>query len=194
MDCCCCCWVASVVSDSVRPHRRQPTRIPHPWDSPGKNTGVGCHFLLQCMKVKSESEVAPSCLTLSDPMDRSLPGSSAMGFSRQEYWSGVPLPSPLIWIMHLELLNTSIEKPNFLLRLYAFPSLPPSLSLSLSLTVLNSLRDLSPQIRDQPRPTVVEMPSPNLTTVTPGNSHFSHFCQWWTCNALRVRRKALSNR
>ena len=59
--CCCCCYVASVVSDSVRPHRRQPTRLCHPWDSPGKNTGVGCHFLLQCMKVKSESEVAQSC-------------------------------------------------------------------------------------------------------------------------------------
>ena len=57
------------MSDSVRPHRRQPTRLPHPWDSPGKNTGVGCHFLLQCMKVKSESEVAQSCPTLSDPMD-----------------------------------------------------------------------------------------------------------------------------
>ena len=56
-------------------------------------TGVGCHFLLQCMKVKSESEVAQSCPTLSDPMDCSLPGSS-MGFSRQQYWSGVPLPSP----------------------------------------------------------------------------------------------------
>ena len=51
------------MSDSVRPHRRQPTRLRHPWDSPGKNTGVGCHFLLQCMKVKSESEVAQSCLT-----------------------------------------------------------------------------------------------------------------------------------
>ena len=53
----------SVVSDSVRPHRWQPTRLPHPWDSPGKNTGVGCHLLLQCMKVKSESEVAQSCPT-----------------------------------------------------------------------------------------------------------------------------------
>ena len=52
--CCCCCWVTSVVSDSVRPHTGQPTRLPCPWDSPGKNTGVGCHFLLQCMKVKSE--------------------------------------------------------------------------------------------------------------------------------------------
>ena len=69
----------SVVSDSVPPHRRQPTRLPHPWDSPGKNTVVGCHFLLQCMKVKSESEVAQSCPTLSDPMDCSLPGSSIHG-------------------------------------------------------------------------------------------------------------------
>ena len=67
------------MSDSVRPQRRQPTRLPHPWDSPGKNTGVGCHFLLQCMKVKSQSEVTQSCLTLSDPMDCSLPGSSVHG-------------------------------------------------------------------------------------------------------------------
>ena len=67
------------MSDSLRPHRWQPTRLPHPWDSPGKNTGVGCHFLLQCMKVKSESEVAQSCPTLSDPMDCSLPGSSIHG-------------------------------------------------------------------------------------------------------------------
>ena len=74
-------------------HRQQPTRLPHPWDSPGKNPAVGCHFLLQCMKVKSESEVAQSFPTLSDPMDCSLPGSSVHGFSRQEYWSGVPLPS-----------------------------------------------------------------------------------------------------
>ena len=78
----------------MRPHRRQPTRLPCPWDSPGKNTGVGCHFLLQCIKVKSESEVTQSWWTLSDPMDCSLPGSSVYGFSRQEYWSGVPLPSP----------------------------------------------------------------------------------------------------
>ena len=77
--CCCCCWVASVMSDSVRPHRWQPTRLPHPWDSPGKNTGVGCHFLLQRMKVRSESEVSQSCPTLCDPMDCSLPGSSVHG-------------------------------------------------------------------------------------------------------------------
>ena len=76
---CCCCRVASVMSDSVWPHRWQPTRLRCPWDSPGKNTGVGCHFLLQCMKVKSESEVAQSCPTLQDPMDYSLPGSFVHG-------------------------------------------------------------------------------------------------------------------
>ena len=61
------------------PHRRQPTRLPHPWDSPGKNTVVGCHFLLQCMKVKSKSKVSQSCPTLSYPTDCSLPGSSVHG-------------------------------------------------------------------------------------------------------------------
>ena len=78
----------------VRPHRRQPTRLPRPWDSPGKNTGVGCHFLLQCRKVKSEREVAESCSTLSDPMDCNLPASSIHGIFQAKYWSGVPLPSP----------------------------------------------------------------------------------------------------
>ena len=67
------------MSDSVQPHRQQPTRLPHPWDSPGKNTGVGCHFLLQCMQVKSESEGAQSCPTLLNPMDCSPPGSSIHG-------------------------------------------------------------------------------------------------------------------
>ena len=67
------------MSNSVRPHRRQPTRLRRPWDSPRKNTGVGCHFLLQCIKVKSESEVAQSCPTLSNPMGCSLPGSSVHG-------------------------------------------------------------------------------------------------------------------
>ena len=82
------------MSDSVRPHIRQPTRLPRPWDSPGKDTGVGCHFLLQYMKVKSESEVAQLCPTLSDPMDCSLPGSSVHGIFQARDWSGVPLPSP----------------------------------------------------------------------------------------------------
>ena len=92
-----------LLADSVQPHRRQPTRLSRPWDSPGKITGVGSQCLLQCMKVKSESEVTQSCLTLSDPMDCSLPGSSihgifqarvlewgAIAFSgRGEYKSGI---------------------------------------------------------------------------------------------------------
>ena len=81
------------MSDSVRPHRRQPTRFLRPWDSPGKNTGVGCHCLLQCMKVKSESEVTQSCPTLSDPMDSSLPGSSIHGIfqARVQEWGAIAL-------------------------------------------------------------------------------------------------------
>ena len=80
---------------TVRPHRRQPTRLLCLWDSPGKNPGVGCHFLLQRRKVKSQSEVTRSCLTRSHPMDCSLiQAPLSMGFSRQECWSGVPLPSP----------------------------------------------------------------------------------------------------
>ena len=78
-SCCCCCQVTSVVSDSVRPHRQQGTRLLCPWDSPGMNTGAGCRFLLQCMKVKSENEVAQSFPTLRDPMDCSLPGFSVHG-------------------------------------------------------------------------------------------------------------------
>ena len=79
------------MSDSVWPHRRQPTRLPRPWDSPGKNTGMGCHFLLQCRKVKSESEVAQSCPALSDPMDCSPPGSSVHGIfqARVLEWSTI---------------------------------------------------------------------------------------------------------
>ena len=79
------------MSDSVQPHRWQPTRLPCPWDSPGKTTGVGCHFLLQCMKGKSESEVAQSCPTLRDPMDCSPPGSSVHGIfqARVLEWAAI---------------------------------------------------------------------------------------------------------
>ena len=80
------------MSDSVPPQRRQPTRLPRPWDSPGKNTGVGCHFLLQCMKVKSESEVAQSCPTPSDPTDSSLPGSSVHGILQARVLEWVAIP------------------------------------------------------------------------------------------------------
>ena len=79
------------MSDSAQPHGQQPIRLPHPWDSPGKNTGAVCHFLLQCMKVKSESEVAQSCPTLSDPVDCSIPGSSVHGIfqARVMEWGAI---------------------------------------------------------------------------------------------------------
>ena len=79
-------------------HRQQPTRLARPWDSPGKNTGVGCHFLLQCMKVENESEVAQSCLTLSDLMYRSLPGSSVHGIfqARVLEWGAIAFSNVLL--------------------------------------------------------------------------------------------------
>ena len=85
------------MSNSVQPHRRQPSRLPHPWDPPGKNNGVGCHFLLQCMKVKSESEVAQSCPTLRDPMDCSPPVSSVHGIfqARILEWGAIAFSGPL---------------------------------------------------------------------------------------------------
>ena len=91
------------MSDSVRPQRRQPTRLPRSWDSPGKNTGVGCHFLLQCMKVKSEREVTQSCLTLSDPMDCSLPGSPVHGIfqARVLQWGAIAFSK---WILMLTII------------------------------------------------------------------------------------------
>ena len=87
--CCCCCCVSSVVSNSVRPHRWPPTRLLCLWDSPGKNTGVGCHCLLQCVKVKSFSRVQ----LLATSWTAAYQAPPSMGFSRQEYWSGVPFPS-----------------------------------------------------------------------------------------------------
>ena len=96
------------MSDSMRPHRQQPTRLHHPWDSLGKNTGVGCHFLLQCMKVKSESEVAQWYPTLlATPWTVAYQAPPSMGFSRQEYWSGVPLPSPIIHLNTSKCLSIS---------------------------------------------------------------------------------------
>ena len=97
----------------MRPHRLQPTRLFHPWDSPGKNTEVGCHFLLQCMKVKSESEVAQSCLTLQDPMDCRLPGSSIHGIfqARVLEWvainggRGQQILNHFIELNHIELIE-----------------------------------------------------------------------------------------
>ena len=99
------------MSDSVRPHRRQPTRLLHPWDSPGKNSGVGCHFLFQRMKVKCESEVTQLCLTLRDPMDCSLPGSSVHGIFQARVLEELPFPSPEMFIYLLDtILNSSMAE------------------------------------------------------------------------------------
>ena len=107
---CCCCWVASVVSDSVRPHRRQPTRLSHPWDSPGKNTGVGCHFLLQCMKLKSESKATQSCLTRSDPRDCSLRGSSVHGIFQARVMDWVAIAFSCLMLKNLLFLYPFFPK------------------------------------------------------------------------------------
>ena len=97
--CCCCCCITSVMSNSVQPHRWQPTRLPSPWDSPGKNTGVGCHFLLQCIKVKVKS--LSRVWLFATPWTAAHQAPPSMGFSRQEYWSGVPLPSPLYCVPNI---------------------------------------------------------------------------------------------
>ena len=99
------------MSDSVRPHRRQPTRLPRSWDSPGENTGVGCHFLLQCMKVKGEIEVSRSCPTLSDPMDRSPPGSSVHAIFQARALERVAIASPLTVCRTLQNLTPTSQRP-----------------------------------------------------------------------------------
>ena len=116
-----CCQVTSVVSDSVRPHGLQHTRLLCPWDSPGKNTGVGCHFLLQCMKVESESEVTQSCLTLSDTMDCSLPGSSIHGIFRATVleWGAIAFSQDMYYLSRfiLLLIPNSKHLPDKLFRI-----------------------------------------------------------------------------
>ena len=104
---------------TVRPHRRPPTRLPHPWDSPGKNTGVGCNFLLQCIKVKSEREVAQSFPTLRDPVDCSLPGSSVHGIFQAKVleWGAIALSREGAWLSVIEVAQT------WELDLYSVPSL-----------------------------------------------------------------------
>ena len=89
----------SVMSDSVRPQRQQPTRLHCPWDSPGKNIRVGCHFLLQCMKWKMKVKSLSRVQLFETPWTAAYQAPPSMGFSRQEYWSGVPSPSPDIVIV-----------------------------------------------------------------------------------------------
>ena len=114
------------MSNSVQPHRQQPTRPLCPWDSPGKNTGVGCHFLLQCIKVKSESNVAQSCRTLSDPMDCSLPGSFLHGIFQARVLEWVAIVNKL-WFRSLHstrlhytfvTLVRHLENKNFIFQDY----------------------------------------------------------------------------
>ena len=102
------------MSDSVQPCRWQPIRLPRPWDSPGKNTGVGCHFLLQCMKVKSESEIAQSCPT------SAYQAPPSMGFSRM-YWSGLPLPSLVRPLAASKRIYTNTHLSGLLLPLLLSP-------------------------------------------------------------------------
>ena len=92
-------------------HRQQPTRLPPPWDSPGKNTGVGCHCLLQCMKVKSESEVVQSFPTLSDPMDCSPPGSPIHGIFQERVlkWGATAFSTADILVAKLIWLSTPCD-------------------------------------------------------------------------------------
>ena len=123
------------MSDSVRPHRQQLIRLLCPWDSPSNNTGVGCHFLLQCMKVKSESEVTQSCPTLSDPMDCSLPGSSIHGIFRARVleWGAIAFSFCLEHSISFPLLCTFQEsalKASFLGSLPDLSAKIPSLHLS----------------------------------------------------------------
>ena len=100
------------------------TRLPCLWDSPGKNIGMGCHFLLQCVKMKSESEVTQSCPTLSYPMDRSLPGFSIHGIFQARVLEWVPLPSPINCIYMLQ--KSNVLKSQFCLGVshicYIIPS------------------------------------------------------------------------
>ena len=98
------------MSDSVQPHRWQPTRLPRPWDSPSKNTGVGCHFLLQCRKVKSKSEVAQLCPTLSKPMDCSLPDSSIHGIFHARVQECIAIAFSLILNKTKQNKKSSISK------------------------------------------------------------------------------------
>ena len=110
------------MSDSVQPHRWQPTRLPRPWDSPGKNTGVGCHFFLQCLKVKSESEVTQSCQTLSGPVDCSLPGPSICGIfqARVLEWVAIAFSDTKPYFVPIDVIT---ETP--LVNIYYQPGFMP---------------------------------------------------------------------
>ena len=136
----------SVMSNSVRPHRQQPTRLLHPWDSPGKNTGVGCHFLLQCMKVKSESEVTQSSPTLSNPMDCSLPGSSVHGIPQARVLEWVTISFIHMYIkLYINMYKAGIEEAAYSSSLLCSLLLPYLLSIY-SLSIYASILSLSTKV------------------------------------------------
>ena len=148
--------------DSVRPHRRQPTRLPCPWDSPGKNTGVGCHFLFQCRKVKSESEVTQLCPTLSNPMDCSLPGSSIHGIfqARVLEWVAIVFSG-----VHAYLLTKWGEEVDWQLHQW-LPSFP------WTIRDQNELRKYSTPI--------CFMMLHDASTLGPGLSYVTQIAQTWS--------------
>ena len=136
------------MSDSVRLHRWQPTRLPRPWDSPGKNTGVGCHFLLQCMKVKVKVKSLSRVRLLVTPWTAAHQPPPSVGFSRQECWSGVPSPSPdklcriyKLYVDDYDSSNRSLFNLNYLEYLPCFPFL--SLCCSHEALDMNSLLHLN---------------------------------------------------
>ena len=133
------------MSDSVLPHRRQPTRLPRPWDSPSKNTGVGCHFLLQCMKVKSEREVAQSCPTLVTPRTAAHQAPPSMGFSRQKYQSGVPSPSPFCTLTNTQ-KTISARYINYKIKLAIFRKTFNSQNKNLHLLSHTTIKTFAPNV------------------------------------------------
>ena len=131
------------MSNSVQTHRRQPTRLCRPWDSPGKNTGVGCHFLLQCMKVKSKTEVTQSCLTLRDPLDWNLPGSSVHGIF-QAIISTWLILNPLLSTLQIQCFNWLLNNPMTCVTcLYLFIWTLGILRQTLSNAFINSIYSMS---------------------------------------------------
>jgi len=167
----------------VRPHRWQPIRLPHPWDSPGKNTGVGCHFLLQCMKVKGESEVTQSCPTLSDPMDCSLPGFSIHGIlqARVLEWGAIAFSDSILYIplfivsqkSHLHTLvsiSSMLRSCSNLAARFRHPSWKIERAFFFFFLVF-ILPDISPVFDSQPSPLSL-------------NIHWKDWCCCWSSNTL----------
>ena len=132
------------MSDSVRPQRQQPTRLPCPWDSPGKNTGVGCHFLLQCMKMKSESEIAQSCPTPSDLMDCSPPGSSIHGIFQARVLEGGAIAFSMGRLSAVEknmaLVSLHLNSGATIYKLCRGQSCPSEKAICLFIHLINTLR------------------------------------------------------